>query len=283
MPSTRSSKRRVRPDDLDSPRSRNIQRKPKNRRHQKGNKSKEPPGRRVKTCLSDATLGFSADALGVQGRKLSVTGNNNCSQVWAGPLTGKRAVVILWNRCSESVEITANWETIGLHASTTFSVRDLWKKLCRRTLETPPQSVMPCWFLPRQRSTPFVLSSTQHCHLLHPGEEEHYFPRCFFLHCYLRNSSRTSSSAALLLRCAPLHKLSPAPASHCTTEVFFLLCFLELTRATPRRRPAHNSSWRHSCGLLRATLPGAAAAEFLPRATPNALPAGLPRAVTAAP
>ncbi|KAK8935890.1 Alpha-galactosidase [Platanthera zijinensis] len=72
-------------------------------------------------------IAVNQDALGVQGRKVSVTGNNNCSQVWAGPLTGKRAVVILWNRCSESVEITANWETIGLHASTAVSVRDLWK------------------------------------------------------------------------------------------------------------------------------------------------------------
>lgn len=72
-------------------------------------------------------IAVNQDALGVQGRKVSVTGNNNCSQVWAGPLTGMRAVVILWNRCSESTEITASWETIGLHASTTFSVRDLWK------------------------------------------------------------------------------------------------------------------------------------------------------------
>lgn len=48
-------------------------------------------------------------------------------QVWAGPLSGGRLAVALWNRCSSAVSITARWETLGLHSSTSASVRDLWK------------------------------------------------------------------------------------------------------------------------------------------------------------
>lgn len=48
-------------------------------------------------------------------------------QVWAGPLSGNRLVVALWNRCSEAVTITAKWETLGLDSTTSVSIRDLWK------------------------------------------------------------------------------------------------------------------------------------------------------------
>lgn len=48
-------------------------------------------------------------------------------QVWAGPLSGNRLVVALWNRCSQAVTITVTWETLGLDNTTCFSVRDLWK------------------------------------------------------------------------------------------------------------------------------------------------------------
>ena len=51
------------------------------------------------------------------------------SQVWAGPLSGHRFVVALWNRCSKAVTITAKWEVIGLQSSTSVSVRDLWQVL----------------------------------------------------------------------------------------------------------------------------------------------------------
>ncbi|KAK6929559.1 Alpha galactosidase, C-terminal beta sandwich domain [Dillenia turbinata] len=71
--------------------------------------------------------GFGADPLGIQGRKISVEGSNNCQQVWAGPLSGNRLVVALWNRCSEAANITAKWESLGLESTSTVSVRDLWK------------------------------------------------------------------------------------------------------------------------------------------------------------
>ncbi|KAI0519325.1 hypothetical protein KFK09_006768 [Dendrobium nobile] len=72
-------------------------------------------------------IAVNQDPLGVQGRKVSVAGNNNCTQVWAGPLSGERTVVVLWNRCSDAAKITAKWEILGLETSTSFSVRDLWK------------------------------------------------------------------------------------------------------------------------------------------------------------
>ena len=47
-------------------------------------------------------------------------------QVWAGPLSGKRIVVVLWNRSRSKAPITVSWEDIGLSPSDPVSVRDLW-------------------------------------------------------------------------------------------------------------------------------------------------------------
>ncbi|ERN05380.1 alpha-galactosidase 3 [Amborella trichopoda] len=72
-------------------------------------------------------IAVNQDPLGIQGRKVSAEGSDYCSQVWAGPLSGNRMVVALWNRCSEPVTIKAKWETIGLHSSASVLMRDLWK------------------------------------------------------------------------------------------------------------------------------------------------------------
>ncbi|KAJ4972023.1 hypothetical protein NE237_005122 [Protea cynaroides] len=72
-------------------------------------------------------IAVNQDPLGVQGRKVSVEGEDNCDQVWAGPLSGNRLVVALWNRCSKAVTITAKWEVLGLNQTIAVSVRDLWK------------------------------------------------------------------------------------------------------------------------------------------------------------
>ncbi|KAF9619869.1 hypothetical protein IFM89_009651 [Coptis chinensis] len=78
--------------------------------------------------LSNAeVIAVNQDPLGVQGRKVHVEGTDNCSQVWAGPLSGNRLGVALWNRCPQAVTITAKWETLGLHPATNVSVRDLWE------------------------------------------------------------------------------------------------------------------------------------------------------------
>ncbi|KAG5558117.1 hypothetical protein RHGRI_008137 [Rhododendron griersonianum] len=72
-------------------------------------------------------IAVNQDPLGVQGRKVYVSGTDDCLQVWAGPLTGHRIAVVLWNRCSKAATITAAWGALGLESSTSVSVRDLWK------------------------------------------------------------------------------------------------------------------------------------------------------------
>ncbi|XP_060675736.1 alpha-galactosidase 3 [Ziziphus jujuba] len=72
-------------------------------------------------------IAVNQDPLGVQGRKVHVSGPDGCEQVWAGPLSGHRVVVALWNRCSNATAITVNWEVIGLQSSARASVRDLWQ------------------------------------------------------------------------------------------------------------------------------------------------------------
>ncbi|KAF3786935.1 Alpha-galactosidase 3 [Nymphaea thermarum] len=72
-------------------------------------------------------IDVNQDSLGVQGRKVSTAGSSGCSQVWAGPLSGERLVVALWNRCDNSTAITVEWDTIGLENATAVSIRDLWQ------------------------------------------------------------------------------------------------------------------------------------------------------------
>ncbi|KAJ8442677.1 hypothetical protein Cgig2_003721 [Carnegiea gigantea] len=72
-------------------------------------------------------IAVNQDSLGVQGRKVHATGENGCQQVWAGPISGNRLVVALWNRCSNASTITAGWNVLGLQSSISVSIRDLWQ------------------------------------------------------------------------------------------------------------------------------------------------------------
>ncbi|CAI9302578.1 unnamed protein product [Lactuca saligna] len=72
-------------------------------------------------------IAVNQDPLGIQGRKVKVSGTDDCLQVWAGPLSGNRFAVVLWNRCSEGETIQVSWDTLGLDSSITLSIRDLWK------------------------------------------------------------------------------------------------------------------------------------------------------------
>uniref|UniRef100_J3MP50 Alpha-galactosidase n=1 Tax=Oryza brachyantha TaxID=4533 RepID=J3MP50_ORYBR len=67
------------------------------------------------------------DPLGVQGRRILGQGKNGCQEVWAGPLSGNRLAVALWNRCEETANITIKLPSVGLDGSSAYSVRDLWK------------------------------------------------------------------------------------------------------------------------------------------------------------
>ncbi|KAK4480669.1 hypothetical protein RD792_013747 [Penstemon davidsonii] len=76
---------------------------------------------------NEEVISVNQDPLGVQGRKVHEFGLNGCSQIWAGPLSGQRLAVVLWNRCSETTIITAKWASLGLESSTSVSIKDLWK------------------------------------------------------------------------------------------------------------------------------------------------------------
>ncbi|KAG8380962.1 hypothetical protein BUALT_Bualt06G0071000 [Buddleja alternifolia] len=76
---------------------------------------------------NEEVIAVNQDSLGVQGRKVYAYGPDNCYQVWAGPLSGQRLAVVIWNRSSKTSTITAKWATLGLESSTKVSIRDLWK------------------------------------------------------------------------------------------------------------------------------------------------------------
>lgn len=48
-------------------------------------------------------------------------------QIWAGPLSGYRTVIVLVNRGPTRLPITALWEDIELPVDTVVKARDLWK------------------------------------------------------------------------------------------------------------------------------------------------------------
>ncbi|KAE8719831.1 Alpha-galactosidase [Hibiscus syriacus] len=68
-------------------------------------------------------IDVNQDSLGVQGRKIR---SNGGLEVWAGPLSGKRVVVVLWNRSQSRALISVGWREIGLSPSGRVAVRDLW-------------------------------------------------------------------------------------------------------------------------------------------------------------
>ncbi|KAL3650338.1 Alpha-galactosidase 3 [Castilleja foliolosa] len=76
---------------------------------------------------NEEVIAVNQDPLGVQGRKVYASGPDGCYQVWAGPLSEQRLAVVLWNRCSKTGTIRANWSVLGLESSTSVSIRDLWK------------------------------------------------------------------------------------------------------------------------------------------------------------
>ncbi|RWV84399.1 hypothetical protein GW17_00053885, partial [Ensete ventricosum] len=53
--------------------------------------------------------------LGVQAKKVRMEGDH---EVWAGPLSGFRTVVVLLNRSPEFRPITAEWDDIGIPMNT---------------------------------------------------------------------------------------------------------------------------------------------------------------------
>ncbi|CAL4917321.1 unnamed protein product [Urochloa decumbens] len=78
----------------------------------------------TKDILSNSeVIAVNQDSLGVQGKKAQ---SSNGLEVWAGPLSNNRKVVVLWNRQGYQATITAQWSSIGLASSTAVTARDLW-------------------------------------------------------------------------------------------------------------------------------------------------------------
>ncbi|XP_057459298.1 alpha-galactosidase-like isoform X1 [Actinidia eriantha] len=78
-------------------------------------------------------IAVNQDKLGVQGKK--VKKNGELEQIWAGPLSGNRVAVILWNRGSLVATITVNWSDIGLKPTTVVNARDLWAHSTQRSVK----------------------------------------------------------------------------------------------------------------------------------------------------
>ncbi|KAG0543073.1 hypothetical protein BDA96_02G158000 [Sorghum bicolor] len=78
----------------------------------------------TKDILSNQNvIAVNQDALGVQGLKVQKNGDQ---EVWAGPLSGGRVAVVLWNRGPTQASITASWSSIGLSTSAVVDAHDLW-------------------------------------------------------------------------------------------------------------------------------------------------------------
>ncbi|XP_077231048.1 alpha-galactosidase 1-like isoform X2 [Tasmannia lanceolata] len=72
---------------------------------------------------NEEVIAVNQDHLGVQAKKVRMEGD---LEVWAGPLSGYRTVVLLVNRGASLSVITANWDDIGLPPNTVVKARDLW-------------------------------------------------------------------------------------------------------------------------------------------------------------
>lgn len=68
-----------------------------------------------------------ADSLGVQGHRVLKSGSGGLLEVWAGPLSGNRTVVALWNRGVWGATISADLELLGFAAGSELTARDVWK------------------------------------------------------------------------------------------------------------------------------------------------------------
>ncbi|CAD6225534.1 unnamed protein product [Miscanthus lutarioriparius] len=78
----------------------------------------------TKDILSNQNvIAVNQDELGVQGHKVQKNGDQ---EVWAGPLSGGRVAVVLWNRGPTQASITASWSSIGLSTSAAVNAHDLW-------------------------------------------------------------------------------------------------------------------------------------------------------------
>ncbi|KAL7180707.1 hypothetical protein ACSBR1_039717 [Camellia fascicularis] len=75
-------------------------------------------------------IAVNQDKLGVQAKKVRMEGD---SEVWAGPLSEYRVVVLLLNRGPIRYSMTAQWDDMRIPPNTIVEARDLWE---HKTLKT---------------------------------------------------------------------------------------------------------------------------------------------------
>jgi len=87
------------------------------------------PGVETWTCNGGPnqkwTFGSDGTLKSGEGSCLDVAGE---LEVWASPLSGGNYAAVLFNRSPNTASITASWTDIGLSATTSAMVRDLWQR-----------------------------------------------------------------------------------------------------------------------------------------------------------
>ena len=63
-------------------------------------------------------------------------------QIWAGPLSGSRVVLVLLNRATVPHSITGNWDDIGIPETSVIEARDVWEVILIRLSFLMPLKVM---------------------------------------------------------------------------------------------------------------------------------------------
>ncbi|KAH9795227.1 alpha-galactosidase 1 [Citrus sinensis] len=89
-------------------------------------------------AISKAPLLLGCDVGNLTAETMPIIGNEeviavnqaiNDQQIWAGPLSGNRIVVLLESRKTFSSMMTAHWDDIGIKSNNTlFEARDLWEE-----------------------------------------------------------------------------------------------------------------------------------------------------------
>ncbi|KAI4358069.1 hypothetical protein L6164_001973 [Bauhinia variegata] len=80
---------------------------------------------------NEEVIAINQDGLGVQAKKVRMEGER---EIWAGPLSGNRTVVLFVNRKPWSSTMTAHWDDIGINSNSQMvEARDVWE---HRSLET---------------------------------------------------------------------------------------------------------------------------------------------------
>ncbi|KAK7269014.1 hypothetical protein RIF29_21729 [Crotalaria pallida] len=77
-------------------------------------------------ALAKAPLLVGCDIRAMDKTTHELISNPEVIAVWAGPLSGNKTAVILWNRSCSKATVTASWSDLGLESRTIVDARDLW-------------------------------------------------------------------------------------------------------------------------------------------------------------